>query len=120
MYEEYIRAWRRRFKERAERETVFQESSRRALDAYIPGFAHKWDLDRVWLFGSLARGTATLDSDADLAVEDLRPRDYLSAFGDLENDLPIPCDLVRLEDAPRVRARVEREGVLLYERADAQ
>ncbi len=35
----------------------------------IDAFCKRWGIARLWLFGSLARGDATSESDADILVE---------------------------------------------------
>lgn len=35
----------------------------------LADFARRWGVARLWLFGSMARGTAGPDSDADILVE---------------------------------------------------
>ena len=77
----------------------------------------------VYLFGSVARGTARPDSDVDVAVLfDRTPAPGLggprfSLEGDLERALGRRVDLVLLNDAPvDLRTRVLRDGVLLLDR----
>ncbi|NBF41568.1 MAG: nucleotidyltransferase domain-containing protein [Spirochaetes bacterium] len=86
---------------------------------------------RVVLFGSLADGTATAASDADIIIElsdsDLRlldrPPRYLDAFA----DLGLPVDLfvyttaeVRAADPPPVAQHALGAGQALFERGPAQ
>ncbi|MCZ7558762.1 MAG: nucleotidyltransferase domain-containing protein [Burkholderiaceae bacterium] len=77
----------------------------------------------AWLFGSVARGTARPDSDADVAV--LLERDppqtlegsAVAMAGDIEAAIGRPVDLVVLNRAPvDLIHRVLRDGVLLVER----
>jgi predicted nucleotidyltransferase len=87
------------------------------LCALQPGVA------AVYVFGSVARGTAGIDSDIDVAVLfDAAPVPRLDGprftfEGDLERVLRRPVDLVVLNDAPvDLRSRVLRDGVLLVDR----
>jgi predicted nucleotidyltransferase len=65
----------------------------------------------VVLFGSLARGDATADSDVDLAVGGLPAPNYFRALADLMAVFCGPVDLVRLEEAvSSLRDRIEAEG----------
>jgi predicted nucleotidyltransferase len=81
------------------------------------------DVVAVYLFGSVARGTATAASDVDLGVL-LRTRPpstlegrMLDYQGDLEAVLGCPVQIVLLNDAPPDLAhRVLRDGRLLLER----
>jgi len=76
----------------------------------------------AWLFGSLARGSATDDSDVDVAVLGLPAastleESHLGLAADLTSALRRPADLVRVEDAsPDLVVRILRDGVLLVDR----
>jgi predicted nucleotidyltransferase len=68
-------------------------------------------VERVWLFGSLAMGGPTPESDIDLAVEGLAPDAYFNALAELMTLFRGAVDLVRLEEAPdSLRERVMAEG----------
>lgn len=80
----------------------------------------------VYLFGSVARGTARPESDVDVAVLiDHAPSPRLGGprftlEGDLERALGRRVDLVLLNDAPvDLRARILRDGRLLLDRVPA-
>ncbi|WP_324716136.1 nucleotidyltransferase domain-containing protein [Carboxydochorda subterranea] len=70
---------------------------------------------RVWLFGSLARGTFGPGSDVDLAVDAIDEGVFLRALGRLLSLRPdLPVDLVDLRHARAgLRAAVEKEGIPL-------
>ena len=79
-------------------------------------------VERVWLFGSYARGEETEDSDVDLLVDlDHTQPVGLRFFGmwdDLEHLLGRNVDLVTesgLEDY--ARESVDRDKIMVYERA---
>lgn len=81
------------------------------------------DLVAVYVFGSVARGTARPSSDVDVAVLFVRkspgrldgPR--LALEGTLERALGRRVDLIELNQAPvDLRTRVLRHGRLLFER----
>lgn len=69
------------------------------------------------IFGSVARGTATADSDIDLLVELEPGRSLLDLGGllmDLQQALGCPVDVVTVQGLrPRIRERVLREAVSL-------
>jgi predicted nucleotidyltransferase len=66
---------------------------------------------RVVLFGSLARGEPSEQSDVDLAVEGLPGEAYFSALADVTVALGCVVDLVRIETAPAsLVARIAEEG----------
>ena len=84
-------------------------------------FGQQSPVQRAWLFGSYANGTATEDSDIDLLVE----FDYTQHVGlgivtmhrDLEVLLQKKVDLVPYDGLSRfIRANVEAQKSLLYEK----
>ena len=82
-------------------------------------------IERVWLFGSRARGDQFPRSDIDLAIEapGMGRYDWLKIALDFEDEAPtlLSIDLIRLEEAPEhLRQDIREEGMLLYERARAQ
>jgi predicted nucleotidyltransferase len=82
-------------------------------------------IERVWLFGSRARGDQFPRSDIDLAIEapGMGRYDWLKIALDFEDEAPtlLSIDLIRLEGAPEhLRQDIREEGILLYERARAQ
>jgi predicted nucleotidyltransferase len=82
-------------------------------------------VQRVWLFGSRARGDNFERSDIDLAIEapEMDRYDWLNITLDFEEEAPtlLSIDLVRMDEAPALlREQVRDEGILVYERARAQ
>jgi predicted nucleotidyltransferase len=99
------------------------------LSALAEAWRSEADLAALYLFGSLARGTAGLRSDVDLAVilrRDLdaggRWRKRLELIGRASDLLGTDAvDVVVLEDAPSALGhRVLRDGRLLCERDSAR
>lgn len=87
----------------------------------ISDLARKYDLKRVVLFGSRARGDSSSRSDIDLAVYTDSPfqrKGYLASDID---DLPtlLKIDLVFVDDTMelRLKDRITQEGVVIYERS---
>jgi predicted nucleotidyltransferase len=84
------------------------------------GAAHLYahGAERVWLFGSLARGRPQDErSDIDLAVEGLPAEVNLRLLSELDQLLLCPVDLVELERAsPALRAQVEQHRILFENR----
>ncbi len=78
-------------------------------------------IDRIYLFGSRARGDAQPRSDIDLAIG--CPQADAKGWADIceavdEADTLLKIDVIRLEDAaPDFLHRIMTEGRLLYERA---
>ena len=79
-------------------------------------FAKKYQLNRVILFGSRARGDHRKTSDIDLAVRG----GYIARFAldvDEETSTLLKYDVVDLEQniSPELRCSIEQEGRVLYE-----
>lgn len=96
------------------------------LDDAVARLVQALDPERITLFGSWARGTATRRSDLDLCViwaTDRPPLDRMGHVLQLLRDAPRPVEPIvytpdeweRLRASPFVR-RIEEEGKVLYER----
>ena len=96
----------------------------RLIEDLAGRLAHHPAVERVWLFGSRARGDNLERSDIDLAIEapSMRPYDWLKIKLDFEEEAPtlLLIDLVRWEEAPEeLREQIRDEGIVVYERARA-
>ncbi|MEO0248161.1 MAG: nucleotidyltransferase domain-containing protein [candidate division WOR-3 bacterium] len=108
----------KRLEEERHRQTRLAQARQAAWEC-----AHRlyetYGVQRVYLIGSVARGTFFHErSDIDLVVEGLPPQRYFQALADLWRRLPpgMELDLIPLEDAhPELRALVLQEGVVLDE-----
>src|ERR1017187_289716 len=89
---------------------VLAEVVRRLLEAYRP--------ERIWLFGSVARGEAGPDSDYDLMVvvpDDTPPEQQRSRAGyRAVRDLSAARDMRQLHLKASFPSTVAREGIILY------
>lgn len=78
-------------------------------------------VQRVWLFGSFARGEATSDSDIDLLIVPSGTVGLFKLSGmmlDLQELLGIRVDLITEKGLlPFARESVNRDKILIYERA---
>ena len=97
--------------------------STQALTKTIADYFKTQPVLKAWLFGSYSRGEATEDSDIDiLVVLDKQQPVGLKFFGmyeDLCEMLGRKVDLVTDESlAPFARKSVERDRLLIYERAN--
>jgi uncharacterized protein len=52
----------------------------------------------IYLFGSIAKGTYSKDSDIDLAVSGLPPEKFFPAVGQIHNALKREIDLIDLDE----------------------
>jgi predicted nucleotidyltransferase len=94
---------------------VKAEARAARLRAHLPQarqlLIEQYQASRVVLFGSLATGTYSEQSDVDLAVEGLPSDLYFHALADLMALFGVPVDLVRLEEAAAsLQAHIEEEG----------
>ena len=86
----------------------------RSYLSYVP-------IDKVWLFGSFARGEETENSDIDLLVQFTKGVklgwQYFRIINDLESLAKRRIDLVELSTLdPFVAPFVNKERILIYER----
>lgn len=75
----------------------------------------KYQIIRIGLFGSTARGHMTAESDIDVVVE-LKEPDLFFLIGikqDLEEQLQRPVDIVRYRDQmnPLLKSKIDQEAV---------
>lgn len=97
-----------------------------AIRTLLLPIAKKYDIRKIWLFGSYARGEATADSDIDLLIEGGDTKGIIS-FLELQETMEksvgkkvdlIEHDAVRNNNTRagrRFREHIERDKVLLYE-----
>ena len=89
------------------------------IRAIVSPLAERYGADRIFLFGSYARGDANPDSDVDLRIDKgmIRGLQFAGLLGDLQDALGTSVDLVStngMDDA--FRRSIASEEVLLYER----
>lgn len=89
------------------------------IRAIVNPIAKEYGAERVFLFGSYARGDAHPGSDVDLRIDKgaIRGLRFAGMLGDLQDALGTPVDLVStagMDDA--FRHAIAKEEVLLYER----
>ena len=89
------------------------------IRAIVAPLAEQYGADRIFLFGSYARGDANPDSDVDLRIDKgmIRGLQFAGLLGDLQDALGTSVDLVStngMDDA--FRRSIAPEEVLLYGR----
>lgn len=86
----------------------------------VSDLARQYGAQRVYLFGSYARGDMTSDSDIDLRIDKgaIRGLAFAGLLGDLEDALNTSVDLLSTAgmDAEFLK-EIQRDEVLLYESA---
>jgi len=94
------------------------------VDELVRSLATSPEVQRVWLFGSRARGDAGPRSDIDLAIDapgaaHRQRLDWVSLIEDADTLLSV--DVVFWDEAsPALRARILHEGHLLYDGSQAR
>ncbi|HFU75894.1 MAG TPA: nucleotidyltransferase [Arcobacter sp.] len=78
-------------------------------------FSNKYQISALALFGSLARGDNTSDSDIDIAIE-TKLSDYFKLYDfkeELEKQFHSKVDVVRLREHmnPLLKSRIRSEGI---------
>ena len=89
------------------------------LKAVVGNLARRYGAERVYLFGSYARGEARENRDIDLRIDkgDIRGLQFAGLLGDLQDALGKRVDLISTAGMDeRFRREIQREEVLLYER----
>jgi len=85
--------------------------------------AARYGVDKVFLFGSYARGEATPDSDIDFRVDNGRAKDYFTLgemYCDLEDSFNKELDLITTGSLEKsFLDRIAEEEILVYERKSA-
>jgi hypothetical protein len=91
------------------------------LQAIVTPLAQKYGADRIFLFGSYARGEATQNSDIDLRIDkgSIQGLQFAGLLGDLEAALHTKVDLISTTgmDA-KFLDTIRPDEILLYERPD--
>ncbi len=86
------------------------------LSLVVTYLARQPGVQRIWLFGSLAKGRAPdWRSDIDIAVEGLEKTALGGVWSQLDSLVQPPLDLTRYEEASEtLKTEIEKWGRLLY------
>ena len=88
------------------------------LRSIVGKLAPQYGAERVWLFGSYARGDMTADSDIDLRIDkgSIRGLELAGLLCDLEDALGTSVDLIPTGGLdPKFLSAIQNDEVLLYE-----
>ena len=94
----------------------------------VAPIALKYDVERVFLFGSYAKGKASIVSDLDFVIDKgrLRGLRFAGMLGDLQENFDKNVDLLTFDslnkteanDYTSLKKRIEKDMVLIYGNAD--
>lgn len=92
-----------------------REEMLKILREYKREYSEKYGILEIGVFGSVARGEATAESDVDICVKTNNPNPYnlVHIKEDIENRLHVPVDIIRVRDKmnPQLRQRIERDAI---------
>lgn len=105
-----------------EKESVHRQKQQEELEQTtkkIKDLAHIWNkynIKRVYLYGSITREKVHHQSDIDMAVEgDINYRQLLSLYGEVDRHFARENDIRILEELP-FKETVKEKGVVAYEK----
>lgn len=90
------------------------------IKTIVSDYAEQYGADRVYLFGSYARGDMTSNSDIDLRIDKGRIRglEFAGLLCDLEDAFGKSVDLISTRGIdPVLLNEIQKNEVLLYERS---
>ena len=83
----------------------------------VAPIARRYDVDRVFLFGSYARGEANNQSDLDFVIDKgrLRGLKFAGMLGDLQENFEKSVDLLTSSSLNDFKQQIEKDMVIIYE-----
>lgn len=90
-----------------------------AIKSIVSPICKRYNIDRLFLFGSYARNEAREDSDVDLRVDRgaLTGFAYGGFYGDIQRALGVPTDILTTEQLKdNFLQAIRKDEVLLYEK----
>ncbi|MDY0213502.1 MAG: nucleotidyltransferase domain-containing protein [Desulfuromonadaceae bacterium] len=92
-----------------------RETLLRKLREYKLRNAEKYGIEQLGIFGSYARGQSHSASDVDIVIKIKTPNPYIMVHikADLEQDLNLPVDVIRMRDTmnPFLKKQIEKDAV---------
>ena len=91
------------------------------IKSIIIPLVESYPVKRVILFGSYARGEATVNSDVDLIIDSegrLNAVDFFGIYGLILKKIPINIDVFELREVNNPSAmldNINKEGIIIYE-----
>ena len=115
--QKYIDYWRDRQAKEKQYHQMLAKQARQEAQQIVDWLVQRYPVQRVILFGSLARDRFVAASDIDLAVEGLPPANYFEILAQVNQLTARWVDLKLWQDLePHFKSRVLETGEVLYER----
>jgi predicted nucleotidyltransferase len=115
--QKYIDYWRDRQAREKQLHQELAQQARQEVQQIVNWLVQHYPIERVILFGSLARDRFVADSDIDLAVEGLPSADYFAILAQVNQPASRWVDLKLWEDLdPHFKNRVLETGEVVYAR----
>ncbi len=119
MSDTFVAYWKQQQARLRRQNEQLAELARQNLKGIVEVLREGYGVDRVILFGSLAKGRFTTESDIDLAVAGLAPADFFRAYAEVNRLSQFQVDLKPLESLhPHFCQRVLAQGETIYEASD--
>lgn len=108
--------------QKEESQTSLKKKERESIILDLKSLATLWEkynLNRVYLYGSFCDLTFAKHSDIDLAIEpEIDFEDQLRLYSDINRYIKRPVDVRLLKELP-FSDKIQREGIILYERENS-
>lgn len=119
MIDPFVTYWKQQQTLRQRQNRALTQLARNDLKQIVQVLQENYGVQRIILFGSLAKDRFTAESDIDLAVAGLAPADFFTAYAEANRLSRFPVDLKPLESLhPHFYQRVLAQGEILYEASD--
>ena len=119
--QKYIDYWRDRQMKERQYHKKLADQARQDVERIVAFLVQAYGVQRIILFGSLARDRFVEESDIDLAVEGLKPANYFAILAEVNQLASRWVDLKLWEDLDlHFRSRVLETGEVLYEREQCE
>lgn len=119
MADTFVTYWKQQQALRLRQNRQAAKLARCDLDKISQVLRERYRVQRIVLFGSLAKGQFTNESDIDLAVAGLAPEDFFTAYAEIDQLSQFKVDLKPLENLhSHFYHRVLAQGEVLYEASD--
>lgn len=119
MTDNYVVYWKQQQVNHRRQNQRLAQVARRDLRQIVQTLRDNYGVQRIILFGSLAKNRFTAEADIDLAVAGLSPADFFTAYAEVNRLTRFRVDLKPLESLhPHFYQRILAQGEIIYEAPD--